>query len=262
MSTRPFEGQTPAEAHRSIRRITLPNMHLPYRIRTVLGYEVMPLKTFTEYARAFTPEPFSGRMLDFVSGRYYLGLELPRKGHFQNLHNAILYRNDHAFPRVQRTSRHRVIEDAPERLRALRTSWDPREEVILESEPNADQSHVFSEPPKTDERFEWKEEANRLRIMGSSNQPGWVLFSDTDYPGWQTYVRTSGEKQTHPSFIQIPIYRANHAFRAIYLGSEWQEVWMVFRPKSFQIGLLLSLLSLLMYSFWTYRRLRSFLSTA
>ena len=55
-------------------------------------------------------------------------------------------------------------------------------------------------------------------------------MSDTFYPGWKAYV---DERETK-------IYRADYAFRAIFVPSGKHTVIFSFNPKSFKIGAIIS----------------------
>ncbi len=66
--------------------------------------------------------------------------------------------------------------------------------------------------------------------------PGWLVLLDSWFPGWKAEDIGSG--------AELEILRANLAFRAVRLGPGVRRVAMRYRPSSFRIGLLASLLSL------------------
>lgn len=76
------------------------------------------------------------------------------------------------------------------------------------------------------------ESANYLKIRVNSEAPGWLVLSDTWYPGWRAYVDGKA----------IPIIRANYVFRAVELSAGTQDVELVYSPPSFWLGLGISTL--------------------
>jgi len=63
---------------------------------------------------------------------------------------------------------------------------------------------------------------------------GVLVLSEMYYPGWQATV--DGNEAT--------IWRANAGLRALPLTAGQHEVTLVYRPLSFQVGVVLSLISL------------------
>jgi uncharacterized membrane protein YfhO len=63
---------------------------------------------------------------------------------------------------------------------------------------------------------------------------GFLVLLDNDYPGWQVYV--DGQPRT--------IVRADYFARAVYLENGPHTVRFIYRPASFQMGLLLCVLGL------------------
>jgi hypothetical protein len=84
-----------------------------------------------------------------------------------------------------------------------------------------------------------------VQINNSSN--GWLVLSDTWYPGWQASL--DGEK--------AEILRANYLFRAVAVPEGEHRVIMKYRPATFIFGFILSLISIGIYVglwFWCSRK--------
>lgn len=77
------------------------------------------------------------------------------------------------------------------------------------------------------------ESANRIDIEVESQSPGWLVLSDTWYPGWQ--VEIDGEL--------TEIFHANYLFRAIEIPPGEHSVSFVYRPIWFTAGVIISLLT-------------------
>ncbi|MEK7785296.1 MAG: YfhO family protein, partial [Chloroflexota bacterium] len=68
-------------------------------------------------------------------------------------------------------------------------------------------------------------------------QNGYVVLSDTYYPGWRVFV--DGEPQ--------PLLRANYLFRAVAVPAGQHEVVFEYAPLSATVGLAVSIVSLVIW---------------
>ncbi len=71
-------------------------------------------------------------------------------------------------------------------------------------------------------------------------QAGYLVCSEVYYPGWHAQVdgRTSR------------IYRANYAFRAVYLDPGTHHVVLTFRPFTWYLGIIVTALVCLILLVW------------
>lgn len=121
------------------------------------------------------------------------------------------------------------VESAIEQLAA--PGFDPRTTVILEGEvpvrpPERTNSQELVEAVETEpERTTYRVNAGKL---------GALVVADTYYPGWQAIV------DGYPARIE----RANGMFRAVLLDGGRHAVTFEYRPKSWQRGVIISLISL------------------
>ncbi len=76
-------------------------------------------------------------------------------------------------------------------------------------------------------------EPNLVMLKTHSSQSGYLFLSDTYFPGWKASI------DNHP----IPIYRAMDTFRAVEVPSGNHEVVFEYRPLSFTLGWIISLLT-------------------
>lgn len=85
---------------------------------------------------------------------------------------------------------------------------------------------------------------NRLVIEVEADEAGWLVISDTWYPGWRAWV----------DGMEKPILHANYLFRAVELPAGEHQVILGYRPLSFFVGLAVSLVSLLLvFILWRNR---------
>jgi hypothetical protein len=75
---------------------------------------------------------------------------------------------------------------------------------------------------------------NTVTIRAYSPQDGWLILSDTFYPGWEATIDDA------PAEIQL----ANEAFRAVAFPAGSHTIEFRYEPRSVRIGLIVSLSSL------------------
>jgi len=76
---------------------------------------------------------------------------------------------------------------------------------------------------------------NKISLTCTIEDNAFLYVSDAHYPGWRAYI--DGK--------EVSIYRANLAFRAVYLPKGHHTVMFVYQPLSFYIGCCLSMIGLL-----------------
>jgi len=144
-----------------------------------------------------------------------------------------IYRNDDVLPRAYVVSQARVISDDEELLAELLSqTFDPRRTVLLRPAPSQE---PFSYPPipclLSLIPLSPEYSPNTVKIEVALDRDGYLVLSDTYYPGWRAYV--DGEEKE--------ILRANYAFRAVPLESGQHTVLFKYNPLSFKVGLVISL---------------------
>jgi hypothetical protein len=141
-----------------------------------------------------------------------------------------LYRIDRVVPRTYVVSQAEEEKDPVKILRKLADAqFDPLSRVLL------DQPVSF---PRTD-KFHGQARITAYKnqsviIRASLNSPAVLVLADSYYPGWQAYV--DGKQQK--------ILRANLFFRAVVLSQGEHTVEFRYEPRSFTIGLAISLTTL------------------
>lgn len=95
------------------------------------------------------------------------------------------------------------------------------------------------------EFLNYSQDEEKLKIKAGSDK---ILFvSETFYPGWKAFL----DKE------EVKIYRANYAFRAVFIPEGEHELRFVYQPLSFRIGAGLSLLGLALCGFLILKRKKS-----
>ncbi len=149
-----------------------------------------------------------------------------------------IYENENALPRAFFTPGLAVLDSEAKVLSIMeRGSFDYRT-TLLSSDP--EMLAFPASPPGTQSgrpsRVSLKRDRpDQLLAQVSTQDYGWLFLSETYYPGWKA------ELDGKPARI----FRADHAFRAVFLPSGNHAVKFIYAPVSFRIGLYGSLASLL-----------------
>ncbi|HUV42553.1 MAG TPA: YfhO family protein [Patescibacteria group bacterium] len=144
--------------------------------------------------------------------------------------------NSQCLPRAFMVYSYRVESDPEKIINLLGSSdFDLSNEIILEKEPESEIEKEL-EVPKEKEEIVWLEYEPGQEIIQLENEnPGWLFLVDSFYPGWKVFI---DDKETL-------IYRANFAFRAIFVPAGKHKIRFIYDPLSFRIGLAVSLISLI-----------------
>jgi hypothetical protein len=150
-----------------------------------------------------------------------------------------------SIPRVFIVGRARFISDDERVLEKLASqTFDPSHEVIV-SGKGRDTGQLMA--PGNWSATITRYSANDVDIRTSSNKQGFLVLSDTYYPGWRAWV--DGE--------EVPVFRANYDFRALVITEGEHTVVFKFIPPSFKVGLVISLTGLslvgLIFGYSAYR---------
>ena len=141
-----------------------------------------------------------------------------------------VYRNPERLPRAYVVCQGVGVSSPEQALQAVTASgFDPSREVVLEAAMLPP-----SEPCALQEAILLPSRPNQAKIRAILSQPGYLVLSDTFYPGWRATVDGEPTK----------ILRANGAFRAVALDAGTHEVSFQYRPRSFVVGVACSAVAL------------------
>lgn len=220
-----------------------PDLPLLHDIADVWGV-VNPL-VLTDYDRYWeNMGSRSSPLYDFLNAKYVIAakdVELDWtkfKPVFTGDPELNVYQNGNAFPRAFTVQQATVVPDQESAFRALHAAgFDPAKEVVVESGKelsslatggSAGMVRVIAYGP------------NRIELGVEMPQAGYLVCSEVYYPGWHAQVdgRTSR------------IYRANYAFRAVYLDPGTHHVVLTFRPFTWYLGIIVTALVCLILLAW------------
>jgi hypothetical protein len=214
------------------------NMLMAYGFSVPGGYESLAPETISSLPHQ--DETGFNRLLDLQNVKYVLtdqSVILPAERFDLQLEadGARLYRNKHCLPRLQFIPRWEVEHDRQHMLaRMTNGQFDPQRLVLIEQEPAL---VANGRPqPNLDAKIDLIEYTpQRVVARVRCDQAGFLLLSDTFYPGWG--ARLNGQPAT--------LYRADYILKAVHVPAGESEVEFYYAPRSFRIGAALSIAALL-----------------
>ena len=152
-----------------------------------------------------------------------------------------VYRNNNVLPRAFLVHEVAVQHDPDKIVESLRNfDVEPRHTVVLEmgtpvtsSQPGTAEAYIKRLPTN-----EWvratRYTPHDIVLMVRADTAGWVVLTDAWYPGWEAAV--DGRS--------TPLERAFAAYRAVHVDAGEHIITMRFRPWTWQVGWLVSFLTL------------------
>jgi hypothetical protein len=236
----------------------LPNLASVYGIEDVRGYQSLYLARYNRLARLIDGKDYTRvaseggtsfrvyltsaythrRLLDMLNVEYlvfppgsknpplYEPLEL-----VQQNDEGTIYRNPQVLPRAWLVHSAEVIPDDDQQLvRIARNDFDPARFAVLPVAPPA-----LGTPSVDDQIGPLEYGPNRLQLWARTGSPALLIVSDAYTPDWQ--VEVDGQPAT--------LYRANYALRGVWLPEGTHEISFNYRPRSFLIGGIVSIVAVL-----------------
>ncbi|MBN1935646.1 MAG: YfhO family protein [Anaerolineae bacterium] len=144
-----------------------------------------------------------------------------------------VYELPDALPRAYVVHEAIVIEDNAAALAAMADlTFDPAQKVILHAGPEPNLTGFEDLPGLSQVTIETYE-PERIALEVTLPAPGYLVLSETNYPGWQATV----------DGIPSEILRANVHFRAVALEGGTHHVELAYKPASYTIGFTISLIA-------------------
>ena len=150
-----------------------------------------------------------------------------------------VYENRDVMPRVFIVPEARVAPAADQPL----TNADLRDVVFIEETPAAPNALTRASPQLAEAQIS-RYTAEDVFVDVNLSDRGWLVLTDAYFPGWKAFIRPFGADENQEQ--ELPIYRANSAFRTVYLPQDGQwTVRFVYSPMSFKLGLYVSFLAMM-----------------
>ncbi|MEW6103070.1 MAG: YfhO family protein [bacterium] len=223
-----------------------PNLGLIHKIFYTSGYRSISLSDYSSFMYLIELSKFSdvSHLISLINTRYIISEhpldEKSLKFLFRDgKQGPFLYENMDCLPRAFMVYNHKAIKHKEILEYMLSQQFDPREEVVLEEKP--EKFKMQNAKCKTEVRI-IKYQPNRVVIKVETERHGFLVLSDTYYPGWKAFIKTKNLKLKTKN-LEVKIYKANYCFRAIALEKGNYVVEFRYFPRTFIIGLIASLVS-------------------
>ena len=141
-----------------------------------------------------------------------------------------VYLNTNARPRITLIHNPVLVPDQDAAFASIhQPDFDPYQDVVLEG------GVPLRSPTAGDTKMYYTQYTpHQHTIVASTPSPAYLVFSEVWYPGWQASINGQAAE----------IIRANYAFRAVYLPSGEHTVVMHFKPRSWHIGIAVTLVTI------------------
>ena len=189
------------------------------------------------------------RLLSLLNVKYLVScfsLDMPMVKEIKidwQLPSVKIYENRDVFPRAYVVGKSFFVQDPNTIIDILSSDWfNPRKMVILEEQGPLGSEDIEGSDCKI---MEYKDD--RVKISAKMTKPGYLVLTDSNYPGWKAYV---DKKEAH-------IYYANCAFRAVFLEKGEHSVEFRYCPDSFKkgVGITLAAIFLVGLAIFALKRL-------
>lgn len=244
---------TADEARNTVAHFIVPNLGLVFGLRDAQGWrEQVPLHATEVWesvaamvidvgVSGIPADRFDHPLLDLARVRFLVAPRpipalaehrIPMPGD----ETVAVYENRDRLPVAWLVTDAEVTDDATS-LTAVRTGgFDPRTKVLLAAGPDAPLVPAGAAEPSA---------STGVTITASSDdawtfevhadQKSWLVVSETWFPGWTATATPRGS-----SPVEVPVRRANHAWRAIEVPAGSSTIRMSYRPESVRGGILLA----------------------
>lgn len=221
-------------------RILPPNTNLVYRLQSIEGYESLHSARYHDFMKELvSPDVYHNwidifsranrKFLQLLNVKYILAENKLEGEDLKPVYDGEIkiYEDLKALPRAWIASEGKVLKTKEEIFDELKSlDFDPKKAVILEEEPQG-----FKGSKAQGEATIIEYQPEKVVIQAELNQGGFLVLSDSWYPGWKVFV--NGKKGK--------ILRANYIMRAVQLSNGRHLVEFIYDPPSFKVGLFISL---------------------
>lgn len=229
----------------------IPNMGVLEEVADISTHNTISIRHIDEFTgwtwSDFREKDGRSPLLDFFGARYVYDSRPNKWATPVDNSGGVVWRNPSAMPRGWLVTTYQLVKTPQEMQKRLR-------ETAIDSSP------VFS-PARTVFLYDYDAPREIVTLRGGEGgsrilrreyrlntvsfdvrltEPVLLVLNDTYYPGWRAYV------DGH----DVPIHRANHAFRAIFLQASARRVDFVFQPRSVHLGLAISTMTTLLLLWW------------
>lgn len=240
--------------YRAFQEELLPNLNMYYHISAVDEYTEILNKKFYQILNpvrtsfeAKKPSPaermYRDKILNLLNVKYIIsmfdltetGFRLIRGGSIK------IYENPGCLPRAFFAENLQVVENEAAVLRGMRQpSFDPYAMVYISRQELGKLRGEFIPPPDSNNTAPFRGsvrfidyQPNAVSLKTQLNKARFLIISDNYFPGWRAYV----------DGVERPLLCVDYTLRGLLLDAGEHDITMVFWPRSFVIGISISLIT-------------------
>lgn len=238
------------------------NFLMPYKLDTFSGYDALLPKNTGEFlsmvesnrindriSRVFLIKNYNSPLFPLLNVKYVLAKKTDERGYFSPEGKPPDLFKSNQFKLVYEDKTVQVYENN----KYLPRAYFVYDYLLTGDKNDADffknvdyynkiviKNPVKYNPPgkiiKIKNNIEWKEDRpGKFVLVAESSHPGFLVLLESYYPGWRVFVDGREEK----------LIKANYNFQSVLVGAGKHLISFEYRPKSFLIGRLISLFSVL-----------------
>jgi hypothetical protein len=227
------------------------NQGMAHDISHIGGYDANVIKEYSEFINLSDGKPIEeprivmevaqiSKLTNMLNLKYILlpahvKIEHPTiKPVFRDSQYALFY-NTQALPRAFIVHKAKTLQGRDAIFKELSGSrFDPLKYVILEELSKLTTNTPSENLPKEANPTILEYLPNSVTIKATLLADGYLVLGDTFYPGWHAYV--DGKKSK--------VLKTNYILRSVFLEKGEHIVKFVYEPKSFTIGMIITLISI------------------
>ncbi|HEY2736895.1 MAG TPA: methyltransferase domain-containing protein, partial [Thermoanaerobaculia bacterium] len=225
----------------------IPNQGAFYGIEDVRGYQAIFHHRFADLEPLWAQPTgwFLGvrdvdrPFLSLMNVRYVIaarGHRLPGWRPVSRGPSSRVWENPHVVPRAFVPEWVRLGVPADQEVQEMKAEDDFRQRAWIAPPPDGD--HAVQEPAHEERNGRGWVIINRhglgFALTARMKRAGWAVITETAWIGWR--ARIDGR--------EVPLGIADHAFLALEIPEGWHKIELFYRPRSFELGLALSLAAL------------------
>lgn len=229
-------------------KAVLPNLGSVNHLATCDGYESIKLKNNEHIKNLIASRPLinTAKFLDFLGVKYLLTFYPIKEQQFVLVRDDYIrfYQNRNVGKRVYFFAKPIFSADDKYIDRILASEgFNPLQEVIINEERNNSLARNEQQKVLSFRAEIIDNSPRRITIKTETSAIGWLVLTDTYYPGWRAFINN----------VPVKIYRADYMMRGVLLPAGKNEVGFVFRPLWLLPGAIISISSLLLLFHYTLR---------
>jgi len=232
------------------RSALLPNSGMIWGLQDVRGYEIIQVRRYEAFLKEFggldnrfVYKSFNPKVFDILGVKYFVqgkdDIErriIRRKDFLDFVYGdkfVEIYENKNVMPRAFVSFNLKEVKDVQEAINEFfKDNFNPRKLTLVETSKQLNFQNAPENKVQEAQILGYK--PNLVEIKIETNNNGYLVLTDTFYPGWKAYI--DGE--------ETKIYPTDIAFRGIFVPKGKHDIVFRYKPESFYYSVYISIVTL------------------